>query len=35
LLEENKGEMMGLAPTGRRIRTSGIEIFRFAGRSPS
>ena len=23
------GEMMGLAPTGRRISTSGIEVFRF------
>ncbi len=24
------GEMLGLAPTGKRIRTSGIEVFRFA-----
>ena len=25
------GEMMGLAPTGKRISTSGIEVFRFEG----
>ena len=25
------GEMMGLAPTGRRVQTSGIEVFRLAG----
>jgi predicted ester cyclase len=24
-------EMMGLAPTGKRVRTSGIEVFRFEG----
>jgi steroid delta-isomerase-like uncharacterized protein len=23
------GEMMGLAPTGKRVSTSGIEVFRF------
>lgn len=27
----HRGEMMGLAPTGRRVRTSGIEVFRLAG----
>jgi predicted ester cyclase len=26
----HRGEMLGLAPTGKRIRTSGIEVFRFA-----
>jgi predicted ester cyclase len=25
----HRGELMGLAPTGRRVRTSGIEVFRF------
>jgi predicted ester cyclase len=25
------GEMMGLAPTGKRVSTSGIEVFRFEG----
>jgi predicted ester cyclase len=24
----HRGEMLGLAPTGKRIRTSGIEVFR-------
>src|SRR5260221_10253574 len=26
----HRGEMMGLAPTGKRIQTSGIEVFRVA-----
>jgi steroid delta-isomerase-like uncharacterized protein len=26
----HRGELMGLAPTGRRITASGIEVFRFA-----
>ena len=25
----HRGEMMGLAPTGKRVSTSGIEVFRF------
>ena len=27
----HRGEMLGLAPTGRRVRTAGIEVFRFEG----
>jgi steroid delta-isomerase-like uncharacterized protein len=27
----HRGEMMGLAPTGETVRTSGVEIFRFDG----
>jgi hypothetical protein len=26
----HRGEMMGPAPTGRRVRTSGIDVFRLA-----
>jgi steroid delta-isomerase-like uncharacterized protein len=27
----HRGEMMGLAPTGRQVRTSGLEVFRLEG----
>ena len=29
----HRGEMMGLPPTGKRIATSGIELFRFEDRT--